>query len=115
MLTDIKVNSNYQLDPDFGNIKPEEAEVYIVKTTKAGTRRGDKFIIVIPVQLKEEDAKEAITGIVNLILDAGDKYIASRLDLDELDGSTPIISYNPLEAEEEMEYFWLFPPKSLRH
>lgn len=115
MLKDLKINDNYRLDPDFGNIKPEEAEVYMVKSTHAGKRRGDKFILVIPVQVTDEEARKAIEGVMNLILNPGDKYTASRLDLEELDPYTPIISYDPLEIADSTEYFWLFPPKSLRH
>lgn len=115
MLKDIKVNMDYSLDPDFGNIKPEEAEVYIVKSTPAGKRNGPKFIVVIPVQQHEDEAKKLIQGVMNLILNPGDKYTASRLDLEELDGNTPIISYNPIEVTDNIEFFWLFPPKSLRH
>lgn len=126
------VNTNPNLDPDFGMIPIQEADSYMVSVSPEKLQVGEKtqlgfyFFLLIPVMDAHEDSIAIVKEILDFVLDEGDTYEVKVCDQDDIklwNKGTPIISFDPdkIRAQAEHDenqnvgvadlFFWLKPPK----
>lgn len=117
----IPVNYEPKFDPHFGLGKhaPEHADIFVVyaKVKRIRSYRRRKFIVALPPQYTYEDTQKVMLDVMSRVLQPQDTYTFDDLDWDtyisNLDmPKLPILSYNP---QDEDSFFWLLPPKELRH
>lgn len=128
----IQVNTNPNLDPDFGVIPIHEADSYMVSVSPENLKLGEKarlgfyFFLLVPVMDAHEDSVAIVREILDVVLDDGDSYEVKVCDQDDIklwNKGTPIISFDPekIRASEEVDehtnvnisdfFFWLKPPR----
>ena len=116
-----KIESRFELDPDFGDLQPETADAYMVSVSPKGLAKGRyKFITLLPEMESAEAAYSLLGKVMTEFLNEGDRYTVRDFDDKQAEeyinkGSiSPIISFDPDSLEgDEISFLWLVPPKFL--
>lgn len=118
-----KMHLPVELDPDFGNLKPDKGHGFVVtvfKKTKEGKKRKYEFILLIPdTDIPDEDLECLLDGVAETFLERNEEYRIRDLtdeDVDEYTKDTPVLSFHPKSVyDEKIGFFWQKPPHHLTH
>ena len=125
-------NTNPECDPDFGNVHPEDSDIYMIVITPTATTEkmvatglGWHFLMILPPMQTEAETQELVSNVLGCFLEIGDHYYArpyKEEDFKKYSKSMPIISYDPekmfsegMQYEYEDLFFWLKPPLGSMH
>ena len=118
-----KIQHRYELDPDFGDIQPHNAEAYLVSVIPNGPGNETKryqFITLLPETETTEESYDLLNDVLTEFLDNGDRYTVRDFDQDHVEEyinnsrKAPIISFDPETLScDQISFLWLVPPKFL--
>jgi len=128
----LNVNFDPDFDPDFGNIQPENSDIYLVSITpkpslehKNATGLGWHFLLIMPKMKTDSETSELVADVLGSFLETGDRYCArpyKEEDYKNYSKSTAVISYNSermfsegMNYEIEDLFFWVKPPLGIMH
>lgn len=121
----LAVNTNPELDPDFGRIPVYEADTYMVTVMPELTSKPQTlekyYFVLLPISDNQEDSLTLLREILEHFLEENDLFevrTCQQEDIKKWTKSTPVISFDPAKIDEEKTslvadvFFWLSPPKS---
>ena len=114
-----RVYSCSDLDPDFGEVHPDAAEVYQIKVVPSTVHVPRySFMALLPNLGSEDDTLDLLKEVLPDFLDPEDGFMVLDFTDEALEewksnGSCgPILSYDPRTLDgEQIDFLWLFPPK----
>jgi hypothetical protein len=115
-----KIESRYDLDPDFGDLQPDIADAYMISVTPKTASSRYNFITLLPEMESVEDTYSLLSKVMTEFLNEGDRYTVRDFDDRHAEdfiskGShAPIISFDPDSLDGDLiSFLWLVPPKFL--
>lgn len=115
----LPINYDKDIDPHFGSFAPTDADIFIVtvKRKKVNTIAKKKYIVALPTQYRFKDTEIVMKSVLKKFLNEMDYYEFEALDFDSYEGNLeistlPVVSYDP---RNENHFFWLIPPRDMRH
>lgn len=118
-----KIQHRYELDPDFGDIQPHNADAYLVSVTPNKPESEAKryqFITLLPETDSTEESYDLLSDVLTEFLENGDRYTVRDFDQDHVEdyiskgSKSPIISFDPETLScDQISFLWLVPPKFL--
>jgi len=119
----LKIESRSDLDPDWGELQPDNVNAYMISVTPNNGETYKKryqFITLIPETDTEEDSFTLLDEVLMEFLNEGDRYTVRDFNEKSVEdyisngSNAPIISFDPDTLEgDQISFLWLVPPKFL--
>ena len=113
-----KIPLPVELDPDFGNQRPENVQGFVINVKNRLSFYTYKFILLMPPIECDTELEELIKDVMKRFLETRDKYTIRDLSDEDVNffesKPTPILSFHPDSLlDDKISFYWQTPPRHL--
>lgn len=115
---------NIECDPDFGKFTPSDITAFKILIFRPCDQFGhieqNEIMLIVPKLGNYEEELEVAHKVMQIFCEYGDNYQLIKFsseDVKEFHAAKPVIGFDPStwDSVGSLGFFWLMPPKELRH
>lgn len=113
-----KIPLPLELDPDFGNQRPENVQGFVINVKNKFSFNSYEFILLMPETECDIELEELIGDVMKRFLEAKDRYTIRDLDDNDVaffeNQPLPVLCFHPNSLlDDKISFYWQTPPKHL--